>query len=60
LQYNGTASVICRFRKDVGLRGDILYNILSEFGTPIKQVGLIKMYLKETYSKACVRKKTVL
>jgi hypothetical protein len=28
-----------------------LYNILTEFGVPIKIVMLIKMYLNETYSK---------
>jgi len=33
-----------------------LYNILIEFGIPMKLVKLIKMYLKETYSKVHRRK----
>jgi hypothetical protein len=28
-----------------------LYNILIEFGVPMKLVRLIKMYLNETYNK---------
>jgi hypothetical protein len=32
---------------------EILYNIVLEFGIPKKLVRLIKMCLKETYSKVC-------
>jgi hypothetical protein len=33
------------------VRREILYNILTEFGVPMKLVRLIKMCLNETYSK---------
>ena len=40
------------FKKACGsVRNDILYNILIEFGIPMKLVGLIKMCLNETYNK---------
>jgi len=32
-------------------KGEVLYNILIEFGVPMKLVTLIKMCLNETYSK---------
>jgi hypothetical protein len=35
---------------------EVLYNILVERGVTMKLVWLIKMCLKETYSKACVSK----
>jgi hypothetical protein len=35
---------------------EVLYNILTEFGVPTKQVRLIKICLKETYSKVPIRK----
>jgi len=38
------------------VRGEVLYNILIEFGIPIKMVTLIKMCLTETYSRVRVRK----
>jgi hypothetical protein len=34
-----------------------LYNILIEFGVPMKLVRLIKMCLNETYSKVRIRKR---
>jgi hypothetical protein len=36
--------------------GEVLYNILIEFGIPMKQVRLIKMFLNETYSKVYIGK----
>jgi hypothetical protein len=32
---------------------EVLYNILIEFGAPIKPDRLIKICLNETYSKVC-------
>jgi hypothetical protein len=36
------------------VRREVLYNILIEFGVPMKLVRLIKMCLNETYSKVCI------
>jgi hypothetical protein len=38
------------------VRREVLYNILIEFGIPMKLVRLIKMFLNETYSKVCIGK----
>jgi hypothetical protein len=38
------------------VRMEVLYNILIEFGVPMKLVRLIKMCLNETYSKVCIGK----
>jgi hypothetical protein len=38
------------------VRREVLYNILIEFGVPLKLVRLIKMCLKETYGKVRVGK----
>jgi hypothetical protein len=35
---------------------EVLYNILIEFGVPMKLFRLIKMCLNETYSKVCISK----
>jgi hypothetical protein len=32
---------------------EVLYNVPTEFGVPMKLVRLIKMCLNETYSKVC-------
>jgi len=34
----------------------VLYNIPSEFGMPIKLVRLLELHLNETYSRVCVGK----
>jgi hypothetical protein len=38
------------------VRREVLYNILIEFGVPMKLVRLIKMCLNETYSKVGIGK----
>jgi hypothetical protein len=38
------------------VRIEVLYNILIEFGVPMKLVRLIKMCLNETYNKICMGK----
>jgi hypothetical protein len=38
------------------VRREVLYNILIEFGVPMKLVSLIKMCLNETYSKVSTGK----
>jgi hypothetical protein len=38
------------------LRREVLYNILIEFGVPMKLVGLIKMCVNEVYSKVRIGK----
>ena len=38
------------------VRREVLYNILIEFGIPMKLVRLIKMFLNETYSRVQVGK----
>jgi sorting nexin-29 len=38
------------------VRREVLYNILIEFGIPMKLVRLIKMCLNETYNKVCIGK----
>jgi hypothetical protein len=38
------------------VRSEFLYNILTEFGIPMKLVNLIKMHLNETYSTVQVGK----
>jgi hypothetical protein len=37
---------------------EVLYNILIEFGIPMKLVRLIKMCVHETYSKVYIGKKS--
>jgi hypothetical protein len=38
------------------VRREVLYNVLTEFGVPMKLVRLIKMCLNETYSKVHIGK----
>jgi hypothetical protein len=38
------------------VRREVLYNILTEFGVPMKLVRLIKVCLNETYSQVCIGK----
>jgi sorting nexin-29 len=38
------------------VRKEVLYNILTEFGIPLKLVRLLKMCLNETYSRVWVGK----
>ena len=45
------------FRKAYDSVGrDVLYNILIQFGIPMKLVRLVKMWLPETYSRVRVGK----
>jgi len=38
------------------IRREVLYNILTGFGIPLKMVRLIKMCLNETYSRVRIGK----
>jgi predicted PolB exonuclease-like 3'-5' exonuclease len=53
LEYNETVhQLFPDFKKAYdSVRNELLYNILIEFGVPMKLVRLIKMCLKETYTK---------
>jgi hypothetical protein len=57
-EYNGSVhQLFIDFKKAYdSVRGEVLYNILIEFGIPRILVGLIKMCLNETYSTARIRK----
>ena len=47
--------LIIEFKKGYdSVRREILCNILTEFGIPMKLVRLIKMCLTETFSRICV------
>jgi hypothetical protein len=58
LQYNETVhQLFVDFKKAYdSARRAVLYNILIEFGVPLKLVRVIKMCLNETYSKVCIGK----
>jgi hypothetical protein len=57
-EYNETVhQLFIDFKKAYdSVRREVLYNILTEFGVPMKLVRLIKMCLNETYSKVCIGK----
>jgi hypothetical protein len=58
LEYNGMMhQLFIDFKKDYdSFKGEVLYNILLEFGAPKKLVNLIKMCLNETYNNVHVGK----
>jgi hypothetical protein len=53
LEYNDTIrQLLADFKKDYdSVRRKVLYNILIQFGVPLKPVRLIKMCLNKTYTK---------
>jgi hypothetical protein len=57
-EYNGTVhQLFIEFKKTYdSLRREALCNILIKFGIPRKLVGLIKMWLNETYSSVSIGK----
>jgi hypothetical protein len=42
--------------RKLAVRREVLYNIIIEFGIPMKLIWLIKMCLNETYSKVRIGK----
>jgi hypothetical protein len=58
LEYNEAVhQLLVDFKKTYdAVRREVLYNILIEFGIPMKLVRLIKMCLRETYSRVRVGK----
>jgi hypothetical protein len=57
-EYNETVhQLFIYFKKTYdSVRREVLYNILIDFGVPMKLVRLIKMCLNETYSKVHIGK----
>jgi hypothetical protein len=55
-EYNKTVhQLFTDFKKTcVSVMREVLYNILIQFGVPIKLLRFIKMCLNETYSKFCI------
>jgi hypothetical protein len=51
-----TTSATYRLQESLQFSQEGLHNILTEFGIPRKSVGLIKMYLNETYSRVHIVK----
>jgi hypothetical protein len=52
LEYNEAVHQLFIYIKKASdsVRGEVLYNIITEFGVPMKLVRLVKMYLNETYN----------
>jgi hypothetical protein len=51
-EYNGRVhQLFTDYEKAYKVRREVLYNILNEFGIPMKLVRIIKMSLNKTYSK---------
>jgi hypothetical protein len=57
-EYNATVHQLFIDLKKIcdSVRRKVLYNILIEYGAPMKQCRLIAMYLFETYSKVRIGK----
>jgi sorting nexin-29 len=57
-EHNGTVhQLFMDFKKAYdSVRREVLYSVLTDFGMPRKLLGLIKMCLKETYSRVHIRK----
>jgi hypothetical protein len=55
-EYNETVHhLFIDFKKAYeSVRKEALYNIVVEFGVPMKQVRLIKMCLNESHSEVCI------
>jgi hypothetical protein len=58
MEYNGTVHQLFIDFKEAydSIHGEVLYNVLLEFGIPKKLVRLIKICLNETYSKVRIGK----
>jgi hypothetical protein len=57
IQWGGASAIFIDFKKAYdSVRREVLYNILIEFGIPLKLVRLIEMCLNETYSRVRVGK----
>jgi hypothetical protein len=56
-EYNETVHLFIDFKKAYdSVRQEVLYNILTEFGVPMKPVRLFKICLSEAYSKVHITK----
>jgi len=57
-EYNGTVNQLFTDPEKAckSVRREIWYNILTEFGVPVKLTRLIKMCLNETYNKVFIGK----
>jgi hypothetical protein len=56
VQRDSTSAFIDFKKAHDSVRREVLYNILIEFGVPMKPVRLIKMCLNEMYSKVRISK----